>query len=83
MIILISNIIIIIIIFFFFGWSYLINGTRNETVDVFIGSKDLWESGAESWGSLDSGKSHLSDVVTITEAKDTLGLIHGDTLLDL
>ena len=63
--------------------TYLVDGTRNETVNVFVGSKDLGESCAEGWGRLDSREGHLTNVVTVTESKDPLGLVHCHTLLNL
>ena len=63
--------------------TYLVNGAWNETVNVFVGSKDLGESCAEGWGRLDSREGHLTNVITVTESKDPLGLVHRHTLLDL
>ena len=62
---------------------YLVNGTWNKTVDVFIGSKDLGECCAEGWSRLNCRERHLPDVVTVTETKDPLGLVHSYTLLNL
>ena len=52
-------------------------------MNVLVSSKDLGEGCAEGWGRLDSGEGHLPDVVTVTETKDSLGLVHCHTLLDL
>ena len=62
---------------------YLVNGTRNKTVDVFVGSKDLWKCCAEGWSRLNCRERHLPDVVTVAETKDPLGLVHCHTLLNL
>ena len=61
--------------------TYLVDSTRNEAVNVLILSEDLWEGGAEGWGSLHSGKAHLANAVRVLEAKDATRLVHGHTLL--
>ena len=63
--------------------SNLINSAGNETVNVFVGSKDLREGCAEGRGSLDCWETHLPDVITVAKTKDSLGLVHRDTLLYL
>ena len=65
------------------GNTNLVNGTGNETVYIFVGSKDLGEGSAEGWGCLDCRESHLADVVTVTETKYAFGLVHCHTLLNL
>ena len=66
-----------------FAPTHLINGTRDEALDVLVGSKDLGEGGAERRSGLDGGETHLADVVTVAKTKDTLGLVHRDTFLNL
>lgn len=66
-----------------FAPTHLINGTRDEALDVLVGSKDLGEGGAECRSGLDGGETHLADVVAVAKTKDTLGLVHRDTLLNL
>ena len=52
-------------------------------MNVFVGSKDLWECCTEGWGRLNCREGHLPNVVTVAETKDPLGLVHCYTLLNL
>ena len=61
----------------------LIDGTRNEAMDVLICSEDHWEGGTEGGCGLDGREGHLPNVVTVAETKDALSLVHSDALLNL
>ena len=42
---------------------YLVNGTRNEALNIGIVPKDFGESGTEGWSSLNSRETKLADVL--------------------
>ena len=62
-------------------YSDLINGTRDQTEDVFLVTKDVRESVREGGHSLYGGEGHLPNVVAVSEPKYPLCLVHCHTLL--
>ena len=59
--------------------SYLVDGARNKTPDVFSGSKHVRKGIWERWRSLDGREGDLPDVVLTGEPKDPFHLVQGHT----
>lgn len=56
-------------------YSYLVNGTRNQTLNVLFITKYVWEGGTESWRSLHCWEANLSNVAGVIKSKDRLCLV--------
>lgn len=62
--------------------THLVNGTWNQTLDVFPLPKYLWEGGTEGRRCLHRRETYFAHVVTVLETKARLDLIGRDALLN-
>lgn len=52
----------------------LIDSLWNETVNLLVGSENMWESVGKGWNSLDGWEGNSSTVMTWGQSEDTLTL---------
>ena len=62
--------------------THLVNGTGDQTLNVFPVSKNLWESRAKSWSGLHRRETNLPNVVGVLKSKDSLSLVGCHTFMN-